>query len=831
MTDNKKINNWLIKKIFKIILGFWIFWLLFFGLNNNNYTHAQTATTTAAWESSATTQTNNTLDESLQKTKSMLDIILKMIYMLSRPIIVIAWKAMDNSLVYWSIFNLDAPLWKFWNIMKNFANYALWFILLFNILKSLFSVKWIDKTIIVWIVWKILIAGILIQASRFLLSAVIDISTIATYAVGWMPLTILKNSNLWDQKILWVNSTMNIWDSQSTTNTLWEDTVIYRTYGSNPEYKIASCRTSSWDDWKYIIGKQMNFITQSWSNSTWWIPLEKWMCVLWWIPYKFNEFTWLAWVVTNAGYKKALDGIIWENKTLSWFEECWFIVPLFSETKYDPSKCDPSVSSLSTGNFWYNGWNIRLNSITDWTTLSTLIDKSKWFVGPLITIYSSTLNFGQIIDTSWWWDSITFGIVLKFMIKAFIGIMLILPILALAIIMFARVGILWMAIAFSPIIIIKEVFKVDFWKDSKLLWALELKNLVKLIFAPVLVIFGLSISLIFMSTLSNILSQNESQFDAAGAKTQKQSTLEWLWITQPPSQPNCYSVLTQTFCSNLDLGWWLDNISYLLINIFGIAIMWTLLFWTIKQTWSIWESVWKTIQEQWQKFAGNIPIVPIAWWVWLNQIAWTWNNDSILNKMGSTITNNMNVENEKRLWAAFPWLYPQETNKKDKWSWDATGTTSSNNPVIDNKQLEAIVKETTQSESTKWQELKEERLKELIWTETDTKIQWWITARIKEPENVKLLFAKFERLSTTDEKNNFTTALKPLVDIKSISDYQNNIPNKDVATVIADLNTSPAKLEALVTIPLDQEITLKDNKKYKIKKKSDWSYEAEEIPQ
>jgi hypothetical protein len=196
MTDNKKINNWLIKKIFKIILGFWIFWLLFFGLNNNNYTHAQTATTTAAWESSATTQTNNTLDESLQKTKSMLDIIWKMIYMLSRPIIVIAWKAMDNSLVYWSIFNLDAPLWKFWNIMKNFANYALWFILLFNILKSLFSVKWIDKTIIVWIVWKILIAGILIQASRFLLSAVIDISTIATYAVGWMPLTILKNSNL-----------------------------------------------------------------------------------------------------------------------------------------------------------------------------------------------------------------------------------------------------------------------------------------------------------------------------------------------------------------------------------------------------------------------------------------------------------------------------------------------------------------------------------------------------------------------------------------------------------------------------------------------------------
>ncbi|MEI8252268.1 MAG: hypothetical protein WCG25_00605 [bacterium] len=60
------------------------------GINNNDYTHAQTTATAAAGESSTTTQTKNTLDESLQKTKSMLDIILKMIYMLSRPIIVIA---------------------------------------------------------------------------------------------------------------------------------------------------------------------------------------------------------------------------------------------------------------------------------------------------------------------------------------------------------------------------------------------------------------------------------------------------------------------------------------------------------------------------------------------------------------------------------------------------------------------------------------------------------------------------------------------------------------------------------------------------------------------
>ena len=55
----------------------------------------------------------------------ILDMILKIIYLLLWPLLVIAGLALDNTLVYASIFNLDAPLWKFWNMMKNFANFAL----------------------------------------------------------------------------------------------------------------------------------------------------------------------------------------------------------------------------------------------------------------------------------------------------------------------------------------------------------------------------------------------------------------------------------------------------------------------------------------------------------------------------------------------------------------------------------------------------------------------------------------------------------------------------------------------------------------------------------
>lgn len=55
----------------------------------------------------------------------MLNIILKLIYVLLWPLLVVAGISLDNTLVYASIFHLDAPLRKFWNMMKNFANFTL----------------------------------------------------------------------------------------------------------------------------------------------------------------------------------------------------------------------------------------------------------------------------------------------------------------------------------------------------------------------------------------------------------------------------------------------------------------------------------------------------------------------------------------------------------------------------------------------------------------------------------------------------------------------------------------------------------------------------------
>lgn len=832
MTESKKNNNQFIKKLLKRFLGLWIFFLLFLGINNEinaqsymdpNFVWPRTVEEQQAYGA------QNTLDKTLQETKALLDITLRIIYIISRPLLIIAWNAMDNSLVYWSVFHLDAPLRKFWNIMKNFANYALWFVLLYNILKSLFGRKWIgsfkDGKSPLWIVKNILIAGILIQASRFLLSAIIDISTIATYAIWWMPLTILKNSDAWDKKILWVNSTMNLSDATNSSQNILEDTIIYRTYWNNPEYKISNCKIWSGTNSRFIIWKEINFIAQTWWNNTWWISLETWICILWWMPYKFNEFPELNTATDNYTYKSKIEDIISNNITLSWYEECGFVIPIFAQLKYNPKNCFYSWQQINenellwTWNFWYLWWSWRLNNITWWTTLSTLIDKSKWFVWPLITIYSSTLNLGQMISNDWWWDSLSFGIILKFAIKAFMWIMLILPILALAIIMLARIGVLRITIAFTPILIIDQVF--DFKIFDKIEY-LKIWNIIKLIFAPVMIVFGLSISLIFMNTLSGILSENKTDFTNVWIKTQKESTLEWLWITQP--KEDCYSALwIRTFCTKLNIGWWLDNISYLIINIFGIAMMWALLFRTIQQTWSIWKKIWSSIEKSWRQFAWNIPIVPIWWWsmVWVNQVWWSgW----LINTIWSQIWSEMGKDNQKKLAERFPGFYPQET-KKDKTTTDNNKT--NNNPQMSTEQISKIVEETK-----KWETISDTRLEELVWKEAKEQIWWWITNRIKQPDNIKLLFAEFEKQNTwktnEDLTKSFGKALNiNLSELKTIKDYQASIPEKDITTIMQDLEAK--KLEAIVTTWLWQEITLKDKKKYKITKKSDWKYESQEV--
>jgi hypothetical protein len=97
---------------------------------------------------------------------------------------------MTNEFVYGAFIHMDIYLWKIWNIMKNFANFALVGMLLLAIIQNIIGQKAFDikKTI-----KNTLLAGVLIQASWFMMGALIDVSTVATAAISAFPMNFLQN--------------------------------------------------------------------------------------------------------------------------------------------------------------------------------------------------------------------------------------------------------------------------------------------------------------------------------------------------------------------------------------------------------------------------------------------------------------------------------------------------------------------------------------------------------------------------------------------------------------------------------------------------------------
>lgn len=103
----------------------------------------------------------------------------------------IAGKLMTNDRVYGSAFHLDIYLWKVWNIMKNFANFTLAALVLVEVVKiAIWKSGALSKVFV-----NTLIAAVMIQASRFVMWAVIDISNVTLSAVWSFPRAFMQDSD------------------------------------------------------------------------------------------------------------------------------------------------------------------------------------------------------------------------------------------------------------------------------------------------------------------------------------------------------------------------------------------------------------------------------------------------------------------------------------------------------------------------------------------------------------------------------------------------------------------------------------------------------------
>lgn len=147
-----------------------------------------------SWYTFADGIVNSDVDE-------FVNVIYKALTFLSRWWVIfanLAGKLMTNDIVYGWFLHLDSTLWIFWNVIKNMANFLLGCLVLYAILRNLLSSVWKlqnDKWWPVNVIKNTLIAGVLIQMSRFLVWIVLDVSTVCTVAIGSFPAQFLASNN------------------------------------------------------------------------------------------------------------------------------------------------------------------------------------------------------------------------------------------------------------------------------------------------------------------------------------------------------------------------------------------------------------------------------------------------------------------------------------------------------------------------------------------------------------------------------------------------------------------------------------------------------------
>ncbi len=613
----------------------------------------------------------------MQNFSSIVSELLKWIYVLLRPLLYICGIALDNSLVYGSWLHLDASLWTLWNIMKNIANFALWVLVLISIVVNLFSLwKWkkfapketIKNTVIAWV---------LIQMSWFLVAAIIDVSTILTYAIWWLPMTVLKtNQDYTNRPVMWINAIA--WYTQN-----WMKLNLYYSYW---DHKISECEIIEWlsVSGQYIVGPKYAYMWDEYQHTGFY--LDTWYCAVWSWPYRYNhvlsgstnwiypdiynDFSTSTGAQLNTTYLNQLKTNYQNIQNVSWVIDACVLVPL--DASKIPSTCTGYWALSYTWNDEFFTWQLA-----DWWLLYTvdnLIESSKWYVGPLMTIYSSLLDIQSFV-------SISDGNYVEWFISCFCKLIffliLIVPIFWLAIVLICRVWILWLVIAASPILILCWVFK-DLIKLDKFLWGnLNLWSLIKLVFAPVIVTFAISMSLIFITAISSIKQDS----------LQSEEIMKEMWIEK---KENTYSIL---WLVNIQLDSNIissaqDDFVYFITLLLSCGIIRFLLMEAVKLCGNVWNKIGENLSKKAGSLVENIPIVPIP----------TGNKTSIaaIKKLPETLFNQklmapIREMNDRNFEQSFAWL----SNNQDKYSdmtmvaMERVSELRSANPGITPQQIES----------------------------------------------------------------------------------------------------------------------------------------------
>jgi hypothetical protein len=456
----------------------------------------------------------------------------------------IAGKLMSNEIIYWSFMNLDVFLRKTRNVMKNFANYTLWFLFLYMIIQSIInkdSATDIIKKKIVWFV----VAWVLIQASRFLFAAIIDIATISVTTISSIPAQILQ-SDIWLQrKVAQLNA--EAWVSIPSTWAI----KTWRQLTFDPNKKLETNQ-------QYITIKE--------------IPLQQ--------------------EITQENY---LDIILPNQSTISG-PLIFFGTSIFKFQDYSITNPETKDSRKRLMEFWLN-----------------LI---------IILIYSIAM-------------------------------------LGLIIINFFRIFFLWIAIIFSPFIVIVSTNVIDKSK-IKFLEDISIAKIMTLIFKPVIFMAYISIMMIFVIWVKAILVPmtwwDVNLNDEVVIKSQAN--------TDPSAIKTYDSSIQSNWIFEFSVNWAKNSLADLIVAAFTLFLMRFLLKAALTSGSGVKfiDDKVKSMTDSAQRIAWQMPIVPIAWWVGVNSVIWSgW----LVSQISNSISSNMDKDNLEKMAKAFPQLdRSKKTNSK-----------------------------------------------------------------------------------------------------------------------------------------------------------------------
>ena len=620
MEKIKNIIESVPKKLMKKVLGiFAVCWLsLAIFLPSVCYAAADNGAQVAA-------EQQETFNEQV---KSVINMLSQLVYVFLWPLLVIAWTALDNTLVYGKFLNLDAALWDIWNIMKNIANFALWFVFVFAIVKNLFKSsfwEWNPMQDAVKVVKSTLISWVLVQMSWFILWVLLDLSTILIYSVWGLPLSMLwaYDAGVASVPIMELhtnfdeNSSWSFFYYYSYWSYNFSPCFVIDNESSSTDFKLAGHK------WKYIAWRKYLYL--SWETT-----FDTGYCVLYGYPYHYKESidwffksdggctedapcyikTWETLAAMNASYYDQLKNYI--SKLWTWGIEqeksnCFIIGAYWSW-------CVVSDDTWTV--YWAMSFTWDIFSNVEWK-LDSLLESSKWWVWPLITMYSSILKVQELFVNSQ--DASTLSSLFWAIINTFFVVILFIPIAILAILLIIRIWFLWVTIAISPILILINLGPDPInklWKN-KIFEKFTMKETFVRIFSPIVVVFAVSLSIIFLTTIHASEPKDNKEF--LNSLWIEQHNCEWNWLISNEeswwnewegtgnSSENCRYTVSWLVDVKINLSWfnhWKDVFVWCLMMMlstwivrffmkFAINVMWK---------WNIWEKLMKSSEDFWRVY-------------------------------------------------------------------------------------------------------------------------------------------------------------------------------------------------------------------------------------